>query len=222
MKVIIGYLARSFELHTPLGIEMEAEEERLIHLTEDQFRMLSFLGDRKRAAVAGCAGSGKTMLAVRKAQQFASLGMSTLLVCFNAPLAEDLAKRLPGVEVEYFHGLCKRAANEIGYTLREAGLSEDEFNNRILPQALFDATGEIGQVYDAIIVDEGQDFREEYWMAMQPLLKENGYLYIFFDNNQNIYSRSADFGGLIQEAPFPLIPELPQHANDSPGGSDIP
>lgn len=202
MKVIEGYLARSFDLKTSLGVEMEAEEERLIHLTEEQFRILSFLGDRKRAAIAGCAGSGKTMLAVRKAQQFAKLGMSVLLTCFNAPLADDLKKRLPNVDVYHFHGLCKEAADRYGFVLRSA--SEADYYEDMLPQALLNASAEIGRVYDAVIVDEGQDFKLAYWTAIEPLLKENGYLYIFYDNNQNLYAGSNNFGGLIDEAPFPL------------------
>lgn len=48
MRVIEGYLARSFELRIPLGIEMEAEEWRLIHLTDEQFRILSFLAACRR------------------------------------------------------------------------------------------------------------------------------------------------------------------------------
>ena len=202
MKVIEGYLARSFDLHISLGVEMEAEEEQLIHLTEEQFRILTFLGDRKRAAISGCAGSGKTMLAARKAQQFAQLGMSVLLTCFNALLAEDLSKRLSKVEVYHFHGLCKAAADRYGYALRNH--SDQDYYEDVLPQALLDASVEIGQVYDAIIVDEGQDFHLAYWAALEPLLKENGWLYIFYDNNQNLYAGSSDFGGLIQESPFPL------------------
>lgn len=202
MKIIEGYLARSFELRTPLGVELEAEEERLIHLTEEQFRILSFLGDRKRAAISGCAGSGKTMLAVRKAQQLSSLGLSVLLTCFNAPLAEYLRKQLPEVDVYHFHGLCKAAADQYGYVLRST--AESDYYDELLPQALLDASEKIGRVYDAIIVDEGQDFQLTYWAALEPLLKENGYLYIFYDNNQNLYSGISDFGGLIQEAPFSL------------------
>jgi DNA helicase IV len=75
----------------------------------------------------------------------------------------------------------------------------------ILPEALLDAAGKIGRVYDAIIVDEGQDFQENYWIALESLLKEDGYLYIFFDNNQNLFGGLGDFGGLITEPPFSLF-----------------
>ena len=202
LKILENYLARSFEIWAPLGVELEAEDERLIHLTEEQFQALSLLGDRKRAAIAGCAGSGKTLLAVRKAQQFADLGMSVLLTCFNAPLAEELRKRLPNVDVYHFHGLCKEAADRYGYALHDT--SGKDYYEEVLPEVLLDASEEIGRVYDAIIVDEGQDFKLNYWISLEPLLKEDGYLYIFYDSNQNLYSGASNFGGLIQEPPFSL------------------
>ncbi|MBE3086437.1 MAG: NERD domain-containing protein [Bacteroidetes bacterium] len=202
-QVIEGFLCNSFEIHSPLGIELESEDERLIQLTEQQFWVLSILGDRKRAAIAGCAGSGKTMLAVKKARQFSDLGMQVLLVCFNIALAADLKQRLPQVDVYNFHELCKQAASQIGYPL-QAIKDQKEFYDQVLPQILMDASQEIGRIYDAIIVDEGQDFQENYWIALESLLKEDGYLYIFYDNNQNLYKGSDDFGGLITEQPFVL------------------
>jgi len=203
MPLIHKLLTNSFEIRTPLGIELEKEDEKLVELTEQQFRALSLLGAFKRVAIAGCAGSGKTMLAAEKARQFADLGMSVLLVCFNIALAEDLRQRLPGLEVYHFHGLCMDAAREAGYKLRTAQ-DERELFDEVLPEALLEAAGTLGRIYDAIIVDEGQDFQENYWIALESLLKEDGYLYIFYDNNQNLYGGANDFGDLISIPPFVL------------------
>ena len=43
--------------------------------------------------------------------------------------------------------------------------------------------------------DEGQDFREEYWLPIELLLSDydTSPLYIFFDDNQNLYSRVSTF-----------------------------
>jgi len=43
---------------------------------------------------------------------------------------------------------------------------------------------------DAVIVDEGQDFREEWWLALRYLLNDpdSGIFYVFFDDHQNLYS----------------------------------
>jgi len=203
IRIVEGFLANSFKFHTPLGVELEREDEKLIELTEQQFRVLSLLGNRKRAAIAGCAGSGKTMLAVRKAQQFSDLDLNVLFVCFNKDLAKYLESRLLDTTVTNFHSLCQLAAQQIGYRFNYSQEKEKLFTETY-PQILFDASDEIGRVYDAIIVDEGQDFLETYWIALESLLKRDGYLYIFYDDNQNIFHGSEDFGGLITEEPFSL------------------
>ena len=202
MRMIEGLLARSFTFNTPLGIELKSEDEKLVQLTEYQFQALSILGDRNRVAIAGCAGSGKTTLAVLKAQEFAALGLNVLLTCFNAALSEDLSKRLKDVTVFHFHGLCRYLADQAGVRLRPS--SDPSYFETALPQALLDASARIGRVYDAVIVDEGQDFKPTYWIAMEPLLKEEGTFFIFYDNNQNLYNGTIDFSGLIQEPPFIL------------------
>lgn len=203
MQMIEGLLANSFEIRSPLSVELDFEDQKLIELTEQQFRALSLLGDRKRAAISGCAGSGKTMLAAKKAQQFADLGMSVLLVCYNIALAQDLSRKMSNVEVFNFHELCKQAARQTGFSLRSLS-DQQEYYDQYLPEVLLESAEKIGRIYDAIIVDEGQDFQETYWIALEALLKEDAYLYIFFDNNQNLYGGFENFSGLISEPPFPL------------------
>lgn len=203
VRIITDYLGRSFEMTTPLGVELEYEDQKLVQLTEQQFLALSLLGDRKRAAIAGCAGSGKTMLAIKKAQQLADLDLSVLLTCFNAALADDLRTRLQKVDMSHFHGLCRSAAEKSGTIISQAQ-NEQELNDTLLPEALMEASTQIGRVYDAIIVDEGQDFKENYWIALETLLKDDGVLFVFFDNNQNLYGSMGNFAGLIQEPPFQL------------------
>lgn len=223
-RIIENYLANSFEISTPLGVELESEEEKLIKLTETQFITYMSLLNRKRAAVGGCAGSGKTLLAARKAQQLSTLGLKVLLICFNAPLAEHLRMRLRDIEVFHFHDLCKKVADSVGFIINSVGNDQDYYEN-MLPQALMDAGRTIGRIYDAIIVDEGQDFKETYWIALESILKEEGNLYIFFDNNQDLYGGSTDFGGLITDDPLPLnincrntkaIHETVSHFHNSP------
>ena len=114
IRMIENLLARSFTLKSPLGVELESEDKKLVQLTDQQYQALSLLGDRKRVAIAGCAGSGKTTLAVLKAEEFADLGMNVLLICFNAALADDLRKQIPSVTVQHFHGLCRYLADQWG------------------------------------------------------------------------------------------------------------
>jgi len=48
---------------------------------------------------------------------------------------------------------------------------------------------------DAIVVDEGQDFRAEWWQVVQAGLTsiDNGCLCIFHDNNQSLLAHRASY-----------------------------
>jgi superfamily I DNA and RNA helicase len=58
-----------------------------------------------------------------------------------------------------------------------------------LPEALAEAAARLGPRYTAIVVDEGQDFREWWWPALLALHTDpdEGLLYVFADDNQNLY-----------------------------------
>ncbi|GAB4456330.1 MAG: ATP-binding domain-containing protein [Anaerolineales bacterium] len=206
LRFLESFLAHSFTLHSRLGVELEQEEARILQLTEQQMGVLRFIQSHRRALIEGCAGSGKTTLALEKARQLSEQGFDTLLLCFNAPLAEHLRQRAPeDVGVFHFHDLCKHLAKSAGLGYR-ASRNEQDWFDRVLPEMLFEALMELGPQYDAVIVDEGQDFRDEWWEIIQELLrdKENGIWYVFFDNNQNIYHRHASLEGLMSSPPFTL------------------
>ncbi len=148
-----------------------------------------------------------------KARRLASEGFRTLLTCYNRPLADhlaDLCAGVPNLEVTTFHQLCHRQADRAH---RESGrdlLAEakatypgrDLFDVQ-LPNALAYSLEVLPERFDAIVCDEGQDFREEFWLPLELLLSdyERGPLYVFYDDNQNIY-RAATFP--IRDPPFTL------------------
>jgi hypothetical protein len=204
LNIVESLLAHSFKISTPLGVELDKEDERLIQLTEQQYMLLNFLGSRRRAMIAGCAGSGKTMLAVEKAKQLYEQGFNVLLTCYNSALAEELAEKLPEVTVLHFHGLCRELAKKTGFTI-QSYKNQQEYFDVVLPEMLMKAVDEVGPMFDAIIIDEGQDFQEAYWIALASLLNEKeGVFYVFYDNNQNLYGGTASLKGIIDEEPFPL------------------
>lgn len=206
LRALTSFLGNSFSLQTPLGIELEYHDQKIVELTEKQMQLLQFLQRHRRALIEGCAGSGKTMLALEKARQLANQGFVTLLVCFNVPLAEYLRERSPqDVDVYHFHGLCTALAKKVGIGYRSY-TSEEEFFNKILPESLIEAIDILGTQYDAIIVDEGQDFHKEWLEILMLTLhnSEQGIFYVFYDNNQNIYRRIKDLESLLRVSPFVL------------------
>lgn len=207
LQILSDLLARSFQLRTSLGVELAYEDARLIELTEQQMRVLDLLSYQRRAAIQGCAGSGKTMLALEKARRLAEEGFEVLLACFNAPLARYLAERAPeDVNVFHFHGLCETLIKEAGIKAippRDQNVYYEEF----LPNLMLEAVETLGPRFDAIIVDEAQDFKENWWLALSELLHDpqNGILYVFFDDNQNLYQGVQRIPGLIDSPPFRLF-----------------
>jgi len=204
IEELIRLLSPSWDLRPLLGAEILAEEQELKRLTEEQFQMLDFLGRHRRAAISGCAGSGKTTLACEKARRLADQGFDVLLTCFNVALAEFLAsdeEKPPNVHVANFHRLADELVQRAGLP---TGPYTPEYFDDILPERLVDATDKLGPQFDAIIVDEGQDFHDNWWLPLQCLLHDpdEGIFYVFFDDNQNIYRTAGSLP--LELAPFPL------------------
>ena len=64
----------------------------------------------------------------------------------------------------------------------------------LMPDALINSFEIAPLGYDTIIIDEGQDFKDEFWLAIELLYEgnEDARLYIFQDSNQAIYSSSEE------------------------------
>lgn len=207
LEIIKKLLIRSFQIRTPLGVEMEYEDDRLVSLTERQMLILDFLSTRRRAAIKGCAGSGKTMLALEKARRLAGEGFDVLLTCYNAALATHLARHAPeGVTVMHFHGLCRELVKEAGFAIRPVK-DQHELYDKVMPEMLLEAVDQTGPLFDAIIVDEGQDFKENWWLPLVNLLRDQdqGILFVFYDDNQNLYRGAKQVSLVVEEAPYPLV-----------------
>lgn len=71
-------LARSFQLRVPLGNSVDSLHNQIITATETQYALLEFLAGHTRAAIAGAAGCGKTMLALHKAVELAKSNPSAI------------------------------------------------------------------------------------------------------------------------------------------------
>lgn len=147
-------------------------------------RQLDFSPFRLR--VLGTAGSGKTQLALAEFSDALSAGKKPLYVSYNRPLADHVRRLLPaGGQVASFHQLCDSVA-------RAAGLLPDYRDSGIwrqLEEHL--ATVELTEewLFDTLIVDEGQDFSENWRDALLRMLRPEGRALWLEDPMQNLYGR---------------------------------
>lgn len=181
---------------TPRIVEQFAQENRKIEeLTQRQFKILNILRYQHRAAVIGGAGTGKTLLAMEKAAQLVESGMRVLFVCFNNNLAKWIGGRLQPLQIDVFtfHGF----VGHMAYRARISVPRSSDFYEQA-PDLLMDAVSVLRAtnadphpLYDAIIVDEGQDFKDTWWIGLLDALKDpvHGVFYVFFDDNQRIFTQ---------------------------------
>ena len=190
-------LAPQIEIRVPMAAEFLDEEEALVLLTHEQSMLLARMRRDPRMVIRGCAGSGKTMLAVEHARRLAADGRRVGFVCFNRALRDHLRKtsRTDGVTYQTFHGLC----TALGHRAKSVSLPQDEhapaeYFEVELPDALVAAVAELGDQFDALIIDEAQDL-SNYWLEalLCTLASEtDDPVWLFMDDNQRVYESRLD------------------------------
>lgn len=199
-------LARDVELRAPLAQRFREEHEELLRLTSEQAALLARGGKTRRMRVTGCAGSGKTMLALEQARRWRSLeDRRVLFVCFNRRLQQHLRglEKDSGIAFWTFHSLCVHLARKAKVNLSEYPIGEapQSYFDDELPTALVDAAVELGPLFDALVVDEAQDLETHWLTALISTLgdEQNDPVWLFMDDNQNVYSQQLELPGQFAE-----------------------
>ncbi len=168
-------------------------------LTDEQSRILEETELDNRKVFFGAAGTGKTQLAMEKARQLADSGKRVLLTCFNKNLAGDLRRKMPAeITCSNFHDFLREMLGKNGFDVSEPKDEAEraEFYDNTLPDMGFDYYMEAPEAdkFDSIIVDEGQDFHENWLLCLESMLRnrEGGEFYIFADPNQDLFGVSTE------------------------------
>lgn len=195
--VLLDALKSSFNIVPSLLRTVEKNEEILVQLTEEQARVLQGLEQHKRVLVEGAAGTGKTLLALRRARRFAEQGLNTLYVCFNSNLAAAVRGREshPNLKIQSFHSLCRELSIKgLGQFSVPAGEEVGRWWSDTAPELLDRALDEVEDRWDAIVVDEAQDFEAGWWVPLERMSRSrSSHLYIFYDRSQNLYATELSF-----------------------------
>ncbi|WP_062348213.1 NERD domain-containing protein [Novosphingobium sp. CCH12-A3] len=205
-------LAGHFELQAHIGCSLADDAKEIERLTSEQAWILDSLDHNRQLAITGGAGSGKTVLAIEAAVRSAEGGRRTLLTCFNVPLANhlrELCSSHPNLVVAGFHSLCGTLSEKAGLPLPKK--QDEDFYRDVLPNALVEAVDLLPELrFDTIIVDEGQDFKDSWLDALKLTLSnlDTGRFYVFYDDNQRLFSHEASFVSALPQSVIPLSRNL--------------
>lgn len=152
-----------------LGHRAALDAERRVQLDEQQLAVLDSLADNTSLLVEGGAGTGKTLLAREAALRFSAQGKRVLLVCFTAALAHWLREqtRASGLAVDTIRGLAIQLLQQAG--IPAGDFAAPGFWEEVPLRAACEAVPRTGKPFDAIVVDEAQDFSESDWTLVLEL-----------------------------------------------------
>lgn len=165
-------------------------------------KVLSLLeNSRGGIRVDGCAGSGKTVMAIKEVHRLATRiscqadSERILFLCFNRHLGQSIKhnksiRKLCQKGIIYantFAWFCDDILSPIGLSI-DWGNAETEIRKK-MPLLL--AEIERDWQFDYVFVDEAQDFHPDWWQAILKALREKGKLYVFTDSNQSLYGHAG-------------------------------
>ncbi len=182
------------------GLLYEERVSRLKALDHHQ-EVLARKFDGGHRIIMGPSGSGKTLVLVHKARFLLTYNpriRRILFVCFNITLVNYLKRLLAnlkvplgenGVEVFHFYDLCAQVIKTpVAYEKQETAyfdLVEQETLSRL---AAYDKR------YDAVLVDEGQDYSDRMLRIIVSFLNpKTNNLTIAFDDRQELYQRRSSW-----------------------------
>ncbi len=162
LKTSLGQLDINFLLNyfaPSLFIEDMSETDfrhfQLGFLLKEQMKILDFLEGEKSVAIAGVAGSGKTLLAMERAKRVADADNRVLVLCYNTKLRDYLKQKnqSPYIDIHTILSLASMYSEKYGFDFKPRQFPVDYTNFEVFldehPESL---------VYKHIVVDEGQDF----------------------------------------------------------------
>lgn len=151
--------------------------------------------------ITGPSGSGKTLILVHRAallKRYNPAIHNILFVCYNITLVNYIRRLLAdkhvplgkgGVEVCHFFQICAKITGEdVPYEK-----ADSEYYEMVIQDTL-EKLPSCNLRYDAILIDEGQDFSDDMLKIVTALLNpQTDHLAIALDDNQNIYQRQSSW-----------------------------
>lgn len=168
---------------------------RVMDLQQEQ--LARSLGDGHRV-IHGVAGSGKTLILGYRAEHLARMCERPILVlCYNKTLAAKLASVMEEkglseqVVAVNFHAWCLRQLDAFHVEKPPQETSKEHFAQACVERVIraVDQKQIPSGQYDAVLIDEGHDFRPEWFkLIVQMVNPASNSLLVLYDDAQSIYN----------------------------------
>lgn len=209
-EILAGRMPSTYDVNAEAA-DRSATADRL---TQEQSTILHVTRLLTRVEVRGGAGSGKTVLALQQAKELTRgrgdrKAQRVALLCYSIGLAEYLKRQVASwsrKERPAFVGTFHEFGKQWGAP--DGDREDSTFWEERLPRLMADLASDLPDThkYDAVIVDEAQDFADSWWSPVLKALRdeEQGGLHVYSDENQRIFAR---FG----RPPVQLVPLVLDH-----------
>lgn len=194
-KAFVEMIKKKIAISAAAGALIELKQSQLDIINRVQDNYAYFLSNIRQFYVRGGAGTGKTWLAINLANKEAKIeNHDVLCVCASKPLAGIIKNNVSSkIDVYDIDTLFEMVACE-GFNLEEPY------------QGIEDNVREDCKKYDAIFIDEAQDFSPEWAYVIKILLKDEkqSRLGVFYDDVQILRNNSFGDTFMIDTPPFLL------------------
>ncbi|HYN31466.1 MAG TPA: UvrD-helicase domain-containing protein [Ilumatobacteraceae bacterium] len=205
----------------PPGVTLSSESIRRLHhqlvvdgVSHEQVTPMQLSADARMVAanprgskirgVTGPPGSGKSFALTARAARLAAEGKSVLVLCFNLTLAHRLRGLVVERCAEYganparvtctsFHTFCARVVDDAA----AAGVDAEEPARGTWPEKIVVKTQDVLERgfdchFDAVLIDEGQDFRLQWWNLLRDeVVRPGGEMLLVTDPTVDLYGKSS-------------------------------
>jgi hypothetical protein len=164
----------------------QAREEHVDRLTADQATVLQYVRTNARVRVVGGPGTGKTFLALQRARMWAEDGTSVLFLCYSVGLARWLRQAVHAMPEKVSRRIMVSTFSAYGIGLGvdvPAGAAQEWWDTE-LPALM---ARRVSAAYDALVVDEAQDFADSWWPPLLASLRELR-LFVAGDERQTVFA----------------------------------
>ena len=206
-KKFIGVINKRIALSISAGALIQNKERELLEINRTQDTVIDLLAHYPKAFIVGGAGTGKTWIGIKKIIRCIQDGGKALYLCYNKALAENVT-----AIISDSHADCHNI-DSLAYALLKEKAATAPEKSRCKEYSSLIGTLPNLQKYDLVVVDEGQDFTEDWAFCANLMVKECGSLYVFYDESQNIFKRNFGERFFIDEPPFVLRYNIRNTAN---------